>query len=55
VNARGVMDDPATHRDGRAYHARHAGAEASVPWVSGVLLPPGATPGNGTWGPRALW
>ena len=26
-----------------------------VPWVSGVLLPPGATPGNGTWGPRALW
>ena len=55
VNARGAMADPATAREGRAYHARHAGAEATVPWVSGVLLPPGATPGNGTWGPRALW
>lgn len=55
VNARGAMDDVATAREGRAFHDRHPAAEPLVPWVSGVLLPPGATPGNGTWGPRALW
>jgi hypothetical protein len=55
VNARGNMSDPATQREGRTFHQRHQAAEANVPWVSGVLLPPGVTPGNGTWGPRALW
>jgi hypothetical protein len=55
VNARGAMDDPATWRNGVSFRERHAKAHATVPWVSGVLLPPGHTPGNGTWGPRAKW
>ncbi len=55
VNARGEMTDPATWRNGVSFNERHAAATPSVPWVSGVLLPPGATPGNGTWGPRAKW
>lgn len=55
VNARGEMDDGATLRDGRRYRQRHADAQSPVPWVSGVLLEPGQTPGNGTWGPRAQW
>ena len=56
VNGRGAMTDPATFKNGVAYNARHPAANKPlVPWVSGVLLPPGASPGNGTWGPRALW
>lgn len=56
VNARGAMADPATFKNGVAYNDRHPAANKPlVPWTSGVLLPPGASPGNGTWGPRALW
>jgi hypothetical protein len=61
VNARGAMDDPATWRNGVEFYERHpralllGGGVKMVPWVSGVLLPPGALPGNGTWGPRAKW
>jgi len=55
VNARGAMEDAATVRGGVSYSARHASFAAPVPWTSGVLLPPGRRPGNGTWGPRALW
>ena len=56
VNARGLMKDPATWREGVPFQRRHAGAEREgVPWVSGVLLPRGHTPGNGTWGARATW
>jgi hypothetical protein len=56
VNGRGAMTDPATWKNGVAYNDRHPAANKPlVPWISGVLLPPGARPGNGTWGPRALW
>jgi len=56
VNARGAMLEEATWKNGVAYSVRHPAANKPlVPWVSGVLLPPGQTPGNGTWGPRALW
>lgn len=34
---------------------RHPTAPASVQWISGVLLPPGIKPTNGTWGPRYKW
>eukprot|EP00195_Chlamydomonas_chlamydogama_P006959 CAMPEP_0202890758 /NCGR_PEP_ID=MMETSP1392-20130828/1065_1 /ASSEMBLY_ACC=CAM_ASM_000868 /TAXON_ID=225041 /ORGANISM="Chlamydomonas chlamydogama, Strain SAG 11-48b" /LENGTH=281 /DNA_ID=CAMNT_0049574389 /DNA_START=136 /DNA_END=978 /DNA_ORIENTATION=- len=34
------------------YRARHPTAPKTVQWVSGVLLPPGVKPTNGTFGPR---
>ena len=50
------MLDPATFKGGIAYNIRHPNAnKPRVPWISGVLLPPSTRPGNGTWGPRALW
>lgn len=55
VNARGTMEDPATTRDGVTFKTRHKDAHDIVPWVSGVLLPAGVVPTNGTWGPRAQW
>lgn len=39
-----------------SYLRRHRRELASgMPWVSGVLLPPGTRLGKGTWGPRAYW
>ena len=55
VNARGDMSDPATAVGGVPFKQRHAKAHDIVPWVSGVLLPQGVAPSNGTWGPRAQW
>ncbi len=37
------------------YRARHNTAPARVQWISGVLLPPGVEPTNGTFGPRWKW
>mmetsp|Transcript_3293 Transcript_3293/g.8232 ORF Transcript_3293/g.8232 Transcript_3293/m.8232 type:complete len:365 (+) Transcript_3293:241-1335(+) len=48
VNMRIPMSKPYMRR-----HARDI--ESGVPWVSGVLLAPGKTLTNGTWGPRAFW
>ena len=40
----------------RSFLRRHrTQMAAGVPWVSGVLLPPGVTMTSGTWGPRAFW
>ncbi|GLI68829.1 hypothetical protein VaNZ11_013371 [Volvox africanus] len=47
VNMRGVLPD--------SYRRRHPQAPAAVQWQSGVLLPPGVTLTNGTWGPRWSW
>ena len=63
VNARGDMTaehaGPETVVNGRAYNQRYPELDrlhgGLVPWVSGVLLPPGHVPCNGTWGPRVKW
>ena len=55
VNQRGGNTAPETRRGGVAYRDRHANAPELAHWVSGVLLPPGWTPSNGTYGPRATW
>lgn len=56
VNSRGGMCcDPATFRQNLSYSQRHRQFPGHVPWTSGVLLPPGVSPSNGTWGARATW
>lgn len=47
INMRGDLPDD--------YRKRHPTAPKRVQWVSGVLLPPGVQPTNGTWGPRWSW
>ena len=44
VNMRGDLPD--------TYRQRHPTAPKTVQWWSGVLLPAGVKPTNGTWGPR---
>eukprot|EP00241_Pyramimonas_parkeae_P004909 CAMPEP_0114245086 /NCGR_PEP_ID=MMETSP0058-20121206/11694_1 /TAXON_ID=36894 /ORGANISM="Pyramimonas parkeae, CCMP726" /LENGTH=353 /DNA_ID=CAMNT_0001358087 /DNA_START=180 /DNA_END=1238 /DNA_ORIENTATION=- len=55
VNQRGNMDQVETIRNRIPYRTRHTKAPAQVQWISGVLLPAGDVPSNGTWGPRAQW
>lgn len=52
VNQRGNNDAPETARGGGSYRARHPDSPPAAHWTSGVLLPPGWTPSNGTYGPR---
>jgi len=42
-------------KGGVTYRGRHAAAPQLAHWTSGVLLPRGAVPSNGTFGPRAMW
>ena len=55
VNQRGANDDRRMEARGMKYRSRHADAPSKTHWTSGVMLPPGQTPSNGTFGPRALW
>uniref|UniRef100_A0A7S0SFP9 Apple domain-containing protein n=1 Tax=Mantoniella antarctica TaxID=81844 RepID=A0A7S0SFP9_9CHLO len=55
VNQRGGNDALEMSRGGTPYNIRHPNAPAAVHWTSGVLLPAGWTPSNGTYGPRATW
>ena len=55
VNQRGANDAPGTVKDGATYRKRHPDAPRLAHWTSGVMLPPGWTPSNGTYGPRATW
>eukprot|EP00798_Chlamydomonas_sp_ICE-L_P012331 gene12331-15505_t len=47
LNQRGKLPD--------WYMKKHADAPPIVQWWSGVLLPAGIEPNNGTWGPRYQW
>jgi len=47
VNYRGKISE--------AFKKRHPLAPERVQWVTGVLLPPGTSLGNGTYGPRFYW
>ena len=55
VNQREANDAPGTVKDGVRYKQRHLNAPKLAQWTSGVMLPPGWTPSNGTYGPRATW
>ena len=55
VNQRGANDDRRMDARGTTYRSRHPDAPATSHWTSGVMLPPGQTPSNGTFGPRATW
>ena len=55
VNQRGANDDRRMDARGTMYRSRHPDAPATTHWTSGVMLPPGQSPSNGTFGPRATW
>lgn len=55
VNQRGANDAEAFEVDGKSYKRRHPRAPPQTQWTSGVVLPVGWTPSNGTFGPRARW
>ena len=55
VNQRGENNAPGTVKDGAPYGKRHPDAPRLAHWTSGVMLPRGWTPSNGTYGPRATW
>jgi hypothetical protein len=55
LNQRGRNDDRRMAKDGVSYRKRHGDAPEEAHWWSGVMLPPGWTPSNGTYGPRATW
>lgn len=55
VNQRGRNNAGFFTVNGRAYSERHPNAPSETHWISGVVLPIGWTPGNGTFGPRAKW
>jgi preprotein translocase subunit YajC len=58
VNQRGANDDPFDgflNDNKLSYKMRHVKAPAKAHWTSGVLLPRGWIPSNGTLGPRAKW
>lgn len=39
----------------KEFRQRHPDAPPRCQWVSGILVPPGQTLTNGTWGPRFDW
>ena len=58
INQRGANDDPFEgflNNNKLTYKMRHLKAPNKVHWTSGILLPPGWIPSNGTLGPRAKW
>jgi hypothetical protein len=58
INQRGANDDPFDgflNENKLTYKMRHVKAPEKVHWTSGVLLPEGWIPSNGTLGPRAKW
>jgi hypothetical protein len=57
VNQRGSNDHEAflSTRHRSRYRQRHPNAPEKTHWTSGVVLPKGWVPSNGTFGPRAQW